>query len=289
MDGFGPNNYEDSIYEFTIAEIIKLENIFKEIAEQSVGQEFCQDIATSFSCSASRAGKSAITWEQVQTWFQNRQEHSEARQEQLEAKVTSSSGALKLFVDTSDAHISSNAPESCPTPKGTKVSDISELQFEAKSSKDNAWYDVASFLTYRVASRGELEVRVRFAGFGKHEDEWVNVKRAVRERSIPLEPSECSRVKVGDLVLCFQEREDHAVYCDAYVVEIQRKLHDIRGCRCTFVVRYDHDNTLEKVQLGWICGRPTQCSASGFGFQAEPTQYDSQSAFDIPEGVKFPF
>lgn len=39
-----------------------------------------------------------------------------------------------------------------------------------------------------------------------------------------------------------QERENHAVYCDAFVVEIQRKLHDIRGCRCTFVVRYDHDN-----------------------------------------------
>ena len=32
----------------------------------------------------------------------------------------------------------------------------------------------------------------------------MNVKRAVRERSIPLEPSECPRVKVGDLVLCFQ-------------------------------------------------------------------------------------
>ncbi|XP_062156083.1 protein SAWADEE HOMEODOMAIN HOMOLOG 1 [Alnus glutinosa] len=283
MDGFGPTDYEDSIYEFTLAEIVKLENIFKEIAEQSVGQEFCQDIATSFSRSASRAGKSAVTWEQVQTWFQN-------RQEQLEDKETSSSLALKLFVDTSDdAHIPSNAPESSPSPKGIKATDISELQFEAKSSKDNAWYDVASFLTYRVASRGELEVRVRFAGFSKQEDEWVNVKRAVRERSIPLEPSECQRVKVGDLVLCFQERENHAVYCDAFVVEIQRKLHDIRGCRCTFVVRYDHDNIEEKVQLGRICCRPIQYSGSGFDFQAGPTQYDSQAAFDIPAGIKFPF
>lgn len=282
MNGFGPNDYEDFLYEFTLAENIKLENIFKEIAEQSVGQEFCQDIATSFSCSASRAGKSAITWEQVQTWFQNRQEQSPA-------KVTSSSGALKLFVDTSDAHISSNAPESSPSPKGKKGTDISELQFEAKSSKDNAWYDVASFLTYRVAGRGELEVRARFAGFGKQEDEWVNVKWGVRERSIPLESSECQKVKVGDLVLCFQERENHAVYCDAYVVEIQRKLHDIRGCRCTFVVRYDHDNIEEKVQLGRICCRPTQYSGSGFDIQAEHTQYDSQTAFDIPAGVKFPF
>ena len=32
----------------------------------------------------------------------------------------------------------------------------------------------------------------------------MNVKRGVRERSIPLEHSECHKVKVGDLVLCFQ-------------------------------------------------------------------------------------
>lgn len=48
------------------------------------------------------------------------------------------------------------------------------------------------------------EVRVRFSGFGKEEDEWVNVRTGVRERSIPLEPSECDKVNVGDLVLCFQ-------------------------------------------------------------------------------------
>jgi hypothetical protein len=95
-------------------------------------------------------------------------------------------------------------------------------------------YDVASFLNYRVVCSGELvrvfytyyifivgyvntqpdegfescfaiqEVRVRFAGFRNTDDEWVNVRRAVRERSIPLESSECQRVKVGDLVLCFQ-------------------------------------------------------------------------------------
>lgn len=48
------------------------------------------------------------------------------------------------------------------------------------------------------------EVRVRFQGFGPEEDEWVHVKRAVRERSIPLESSECHKVEMGDLVLCFQ-------------------------------------------------------------------------------------
>ena len=115
---------------------------------------------------------------------------------------------------------------------------------------------------------------MRFAGFGNSHDEWVNVREGVRERSIPLEASECHKVKVGDLVLCYQvpfwlslsplflfslschlhviftfmnavqERPDYAVYTDAHVLEIQRRLHDIKGCRCIFVVRFDEDKTV---------------------------------------------
>ncbi|KAG6733621.1 hypothetical protein I3842_01G233300 [Carya illinoinensis] len=262
--------------------IREMEKIFKGVGEQSLGPEFFQDIATSFSSSASRAGKSIIKWEQVETWFQN-------KQEQPLAKFTPSHGVVELFVDTPDASISSNAPESSPSPKGTGTTDLSELSFEAKSSKDDAWYDVASFQSYRFISSGELEVRVRFAGFNNDEDEWINVKRGVRERSIPLEPSECEKVKVGDLVLCFQERDDHAVYCDAYIVEIQRMPHDINCCRCIFVVRYDHDYTEEKVQLERICSRPKDYSGSGSDVQTGLTQYHSGLSFDIPAGVKFPF
>lgn len=156
------------------------------------------------------------------------------------------------------------------------------------------------------------EARVRFAGFDKGEDEWVSVRKGIRERSIPLEPSECHRVHTGDLVLCFQvpfifelailspilfkklyhmlitgslqfrenitmtilelaalshcyasnecprifsfsflecvltcdsvqERLNQAVYCDAHIMEIRRKLHDGSSCTCVFIVRYDHD------------------------------------------------
>ena len=42
---------------------------------------------------------------------------------------------------------------------------------------------------------------------------------------------------------CFQERLDYAVYVDAHVMEIQRRLHDINGCRCIFVIRFDDDKT----------------------------------------------
>ncbi|WOL17070.1 hypothetical protein Cni_G25859 [Canna indica] len=154
----------------------------------------------------------------------------------------------------------SDAPESSGLPKETeeKMMETRELEFEAKSSRDEAWYDVAMFLAHRVLSSGELEVRVRYQGFGAEEDEWVNVKKAVRERSIPLESSDCKKVSVGDLVLCFRESSDQATYFDAHVMEIERKLHDIRGCRCRFLIHYDHDQTEEKVHSRRLCRRPAQ-------------------------------
>ncbi|KAB5574285.1 hypothetical protein DKX38_001479 [Salix brachista] len=261
-------------FEFTLFEMLEMENLFKESREEALAPQFCEKLASSFSYAPSRAGKEAITPRQVQSWFQDRLKKSQPQ-------VASSNMALKLLTNLSDASTSFGATESSQKLKGMwmtfhsaicllvllsnessaiilplcfdcvvdrivsficNASDLSELIFEALSSKDNAWYDVASFLNYRVLCSGELEVRVRFAGFRNTDDEWVNVRRAVRERSIPLEPSECQRVKVGDLVLCFQEREERAVYCDAHVLEINRQLHDINSCRCTFVVRYDHDD-----------------------------------------------
>ncbi|XP_012069096.1 protein SAWADEE HOMEODOMAIN HOMOLOG 1 [Jatropha curcas] len=242
----------DSLCEFTLAEMVEMENIYKEIGEEALSPEFCQRLATSFSFAPNRAGKPAITWNQVQSWFEDRQKESQP-------KVAPLPVALKLFVDLSPTNISSDAPESSQKSKGGKVTDLSELSFEARSAKDYAWYDVAAFLTYRILCSGELEVRVRFAGFRNTDDEWVNVKRAVRERSIPLEPSECHRVKVGDLVLCFRERLEQAIYCDAHVVGVQRRLHDARGgCKCIFVVRYDYDSFEEAVQLERLCCRPTE-------------------------------
>lgn len=40
-----------------------------------------------------------------------------------------------------------------------------------------------------------------------------------------------------------QEKQEQARYYDAHVLEIQRRWHDIRGCRCLFLIRYAHDNT----------------------------------------------
>ncbi|KAL0297255.1 UNVERIFIED_CONTAM: protein SAWADEE HOMEODOMAIN2 [Sesamum radiatum] len=118
-------------------------------------------------------------------------------------------------------------------------------------------YDVDTFLSHRFLRSGDIEVYVRYVGFGAEEDEWVNVRNDVRERSVAFEHSECQKVKAGDLVVCFQERHDLARYYDAHVIDIQRRLHDIRGCRCLFLIRYDHDNTQERVPLRRLCCRPT--------------------------------
>ncbi|KAI4316086.1 hypothetical protein L6164_024102 [Bauhinia variegata] len=225
MDRLRPRN-RPLFSGFTNAEIEKMEKVLRDSGEQSLNREFCQRMATGFNRSSGRAGKPVIKWIEIQNWFQNRLQNS--------PKVGSEN------------------------KEGEIIRDSSELEFEARSSKDGAWYDVEMFLAHRFLSTGEAEVRVRFVGFGAEEDEWVNIKNAVRERSVPVEHTECSKLKVGDLVLCFQERRDQAIFYDAHVVEINRKIHDIRGCRCLFIIRYNHDNSEEKVRLRRLCWRPNR-------------------------------
>ncbi|KAF8023221.1 hypothetical protein BT93_F0661 [Corymbia citriodora subsp. variegata] len=235
---------------FTNAEIERLEQLLEKSGEQTCSKEFCRKIAISFNRSAGRAGKPLIKWMEVQSWFKKRQ------QERSKDAFAPNSGKNE-----------SGIPANCPIDEtnensqmrkaGQRTTDLSELEFEAKSSKDGAWYDVDDFRGHRFLDSGEAEVLVRFVGFGAEEDEWINVKKGIRQRSVPLENSECDKVKVGDLVLCFQERRDQAIYYDAHVIGIQRRMHDIRGCRCLFLIRYNHDNTEEKVRLRRLCWTST--------------------------------
>ncbi|KAJ4822782.1 hypothetical protein Tsubulata_020508 [Turnera subulata] len=235
MDGLRPR--QRLVFSgFTKAEIEKMEKLLEE-PEQPLNKEFFQKVARSFSCSSGRAGKPIVKWTEVQSWFEH-------RKPELQCKDSYGRGSEDDFL----------LPE--PIASNEAKGKSSELEFEARSSKDGAWYDVDLFLSQRVLTSGEAEVQVRFVGFGAEEDEWVNLRTAVRERSIPLEPSECQNVKVGDLVCCFQERRDQAIYYDAHVMDIQRRTHDIRGCRCLFLIQYDHDGTEERVRLRRICRRP---------------------------------
>lgn len=251
---------------FLTSEVRQMEKLLEEGKDDLSDDSFHQKLTAEFNNAPGRAGKKAIQVEQVQSWFRKRKsaETIVIDDEVIETDVTAtevidshnSSEELALATETS---LSNNAaPESsCEMPEDTdeKRRDQENLEFEAKSARDNAWYDVATFLAHRTIS-GEPEVRVRYHGFGAEEDEWVNIKKDVRERSIPLESSECRLVEVGDHVLCFQERSKQAMYFDAHIVELERKLHDIRGCRCVFVVKYDHDQTKEIVNLSRLCRRP---------------------------------
>ncbi|KAK2352935.1 protein SAWADEE HOMEODOMAIN [Trifolium repens] len=231
-------------------EILELERIYNDVGEKSLDHNFCKDIATTFSSSSNSVSKNSLSWEQVQQWFQNK--HRESK-----GQFASSPEGLSLFVDLSDKS-SKKGHKSSPKPKGIQAADLSEMAFEAISIKDSAWHDVAMFLNYRVLCTGELEVRVRYHGFSKDEDEWINVKDGVRQRSIPLEASECHKVKEGHLVLCFLEKSDYALYCDARVLKIERRVHDSKECSCIFTVRFYHDKSEEEVRWDGICCRPTQ-------------------------------
>nr|XP_043636644.1 protein SAWADEE HOMEODOMAIN HOMOLOG 1-like [Erigeron canadensis] len=219
---------------FITSEVEKMERVLKE-SRGRLSEDVFKNLARGFNRSAGRAGKPLLKWTEVQSWFLDRQQR----------------------------HVSKEGQEVCPLKnmnetfdisKGEKAIDLSTLEFEAKSI-DDAWYDVETFITHRILSSGEPEVLVRYIGFGTEEDEWVPVKN-VRERSVPFEHSDCNKVMVGDTVLCFQEKPDQARYYDAQVIDVQRKLHDIRGCRCIFLIRYEHDNSEESVRLKRLCCQP---------------------------------
>ncbi|XP_015696845.1 protein SAWADEE HOMEODOMAIN HOMOLOG 1 isoform X1 [Oryza brachyantha] len=264
---------------FAPSEIARMEKLVKKKNERVLDDVFCQKLVEEFNCSPGRVGSKALQAAQVQEWFRRKFPASTVKPPCLptgseEKALASQSSALvseekppsseenALAVDTSISNDGEVSPD-LPIENIDKLPETEDMEFEARSAKDFAWYDVATFLAYRKLSSGEFvsgiicrEVRVRFEGFGAEEDEWINVREAIRLQSIPLESSECRLIRQGDLVLCFKESNDDALHFDAHVQEIQRKQHDIRGCRCVFLVKYDHDGTQERVNLRRLSRRP---------------------------------
>ncbi|KAI3526867.1 hypothetical protein L1887_06133 [Cichorium endivia] len=75
-------------------------------------------------------------------------------------------------------------------------------------------------------------------------------ERALHRRHLKL-----AQQIYASTVLCFQEKTDQARYYDAQVMDIQRKLYDIRGCRCIFLIRYEHD----ALSVGWASSPMWNC------------------------------
>ncbi|KAF3659857.1 hypothetical protein FXO37_13765 [Capsicum annuum] len=286
-----------------------MENLLNESREQVCDAEICKKLAKMFTRSKGRAGKPIVKWTEVQAWFQNRLACDLSKDNSAEAN--------QKLPDITEGCSLNKANESSHIPKemykysadkhfaGQKDPVLSDLEFEARSSKDGAWcdnswlsvlsafcvrhvvscigvnfemrvlvitlgcifdymvmrihapsllgvswmfgngerYDIDTFFSHRFLNTEQPEALVRFVGFEPGEDEWVNVRKAIRERSVALEDSECNKVRVGDLILCFQEGKNQAKYLEAHVIEIQKRFHDIRGCRCLFGIRYTCDDT----------------------------------------------
>ncbi|XP_068649879.1 protein SAWADEE HOMEODOMAIN HOMOLOG 2-like [Aristolochia californica] len=237
-------------FRFTPSEVADMDACLQESNNAIPAREIICSLADKFSSSVDRAGKFVVQPKQVWNWFQNRRYAQKA-------KLVRAPGKLSVMpMPRDDSVPTRNVPVPVSTQPGKITVEGNQLEFEAKSARDGAWYDVASFISHRMFETGDPEVRVRFSGFGAEEDEWVNVRKCVRQRSLPCETTECVVVLQGDLILCFQEGKDQALYFDAHVLDAQRRRHDIRGCRCRFLVRYDHDQSEEIVPLRKVCRRP---------------------------------
>lgn len=239
-------------FRFTAREVAEMEKALENSKGITPARSVVITLADHFTKSAERAGQKPIQWKQVWNWFQNRRHSQKARI----AKSPEKSKAPPVATDSSQPKKVPAASAAVPSGPARSRNDTQQMEFEAKSARDGAWYDVSTFISHRLAQSGDPEVRVRFAGFGSEEDEWVNVRSAVRQRSLPCEASECVAVLPGDLILCFQEGNEQALYFDADILDVQRRRHDVRGCRCRFWVRYRHDQSEEVVPLRKVCRRP---------------------------------
>ncbi|KAL2476384.1 Protein SAWADEE HOMEODOMAIN2 [Abeliophyllum distichum] len=263
-------------FRFNHAEVSEMETILQAHNCAVPAREILEALAQKFSVSAERSGVVEVTVKQVWNWFQNRRYAIRAKAAKTVVPAQTNMSPMPRD-DPAAVRITPQTPQTQPAPSapvknmpqvpqpitapsgqsaGKNASDNSQMEFEAKSARDGAWYDVATFLSHRSLETGDPEVLVRFSGFGPEEDEWVNVLKNVRQRSLPCESSECAAVLQGDLILCFQEGKEQALYFDAHVLDAQRRRHDVRGCRCRFLVRYDHDQSEEIVPLRKICRRP---------------------------------
>ncbi|KAG0498936.1 hypothetical protein HPP92_003268 [Vanilla planifolia] len=267
-------------FRFTQNEVMEMEACLQDVNKLSNSippRETICALADKFSASAERGGKSSVQPKQVLNWFQNRR-----YAQRTKVKEPAKPSVSPLLRDDAAQFRNVAPPIFIPQVKSAVNNPLEkvEVEFEAKSARDGAWYDVSTFLSYRMFESGDPEVRIRFSGFSVEEDEWVNVRKSVRQRSVPCEASECIAVLPGDLILCFQEGKEQALYFDAHVLDAQRRRHDVRGCRCRFLVRYDHDQSEEIVSLRKICRRPETSSRLQLLHSMTSGSADAQSTKD---------
>ncbi|VAI63972.1 unnamed protein product [Triticum turgidum subsp. durum] len=178
------------VFRFTHAEVAKMEEVLNEI-DAMPKRPVIQGLIDHFNASPDRSGngKVPVQYNQVRNWFHNRRSAQSQR-------------ARKMMLTPVDEEHHPVAGSYF----GNISSDGGQVQFEAKSARNGAWYDVAAFLSHRFTETRDPEGKAR--------------------------------------------------YFDAQILQVQRRRHDVRGCRCRFLVCYDHDHSEECVSLSKVCRRP---------------------------------
>lgn len=173
---------------FTNAEIKKMEKLLEKSGEETCSKEFCQKIAISFNRSAGRAGKPLVKWTEVQCWFQKWQ------QEHPKLIFAPNSGKNESEIPANCSTDRTN--ENSQTPKaGQKIADLSELEFEAKSSTDGAWYDVDTFLGHRFLDSDEVFLS-DLLGLGPRRMNGLMSKRVLGNAQSPWKIRNVTRLKL---------------------------------------------------------------------------------------------
>ncbi|KAE8766998.1 homeobox-like resistance [Hordeum vulgare] len=223
------------VFRFTHTEVAKMEEVLRDLNAMPK-RPVIQGLTDDFNSSPDRSGdgKVPVQYNQVRNWFQNRRSAQSQR----------TRGAPP------PQHKMMMLPTVTGIYSGNGSSDNGQVQFEAKSASNGEWYDVAAFLSHRFTETKDPEVQVRFSWLGPEEDEWVDVCKCVRPRSL-----QCVALLPGDLILCSKGGKEQAAYFDAHVLEVQRRRHDVRGCRCRFLVCNDHDHSEEIIPLTKVCRR----------------------------------
>lgn len=247
MDRSLPRGSQDCL--FTEEEVKQMDKALEDTQGAYPNRDLLKSLRENFNAARGQVGKAHVQAKQVLGWLNERRRLRKGKN----VLVPEKSNCTALSVIDGPPEIATVNPDEVLSD--WELIDMFDVEYEARSSTDGAWYDVFSFRKHRILKSGETEVFVRFVGFNSSNDEWINVKN-VRLRSLPCEGYDCRHIMPGNIVCCFKEGVEDAKYFDARVLKVKRKRHDVRGCRCSFLICYNHDQTQERVPLEKVYRHP---------------------------------
>ncbi|KAJ1442425.1 Homeobox-like domain superfamily [Sesbania bispinosa] len=144
-------------FRFTQNEVGEMEAILQEHNNAMPARDVLAALADKFSESPDRKGKITVQMKQVWNWFQNKRYAIRAKSSKTPGKLNITPMPRDDSAPVRNMPQPAAAPTAAPIPAASgsvptaaKVSaENSVMEFEAKSGRDGAWYDVANFLSHR--------------------------------------------------------------------------------------------------------------------------------------------